>query len=82
MACGVPVVGSGSGEVPFVVGGSGRVLPEADPAAWAAGLGELLDSPARRAELAAAGLDRARAEFAWPVVARKHLEFFDELLGH
>jgi glycosyltransferase involved in cell wall biosynthesis len=80
MACGVPVVGSDSGEIPFVIGGAGVVLPEADPSAWATGLGELLESPVRRAELAAAGLARAHADFAWPVVARKHLDFFDELL--
>jgi hypothetical protein len=32
-----------------------------------------------RRELAERGLRRARQEFAWPVVARRHLEFFDEL---
>jgi hypothetical protein len=29
---------------------------------------------------AAAGRDRAEREFAWPVVARQHLAFFDALL--
>jgi glycosyltransferase involved in cell wall biosynthesis len=81
MACGVPVVGSDSGEIPFVIGGSGVVLSEADPAAWAVALSELLDSPARRSEQAAAGLARAHAEFAWPVIARRHLDFFEELLA-
>lgn len=79
MACGVPVVGSDSGEVPFVIGDAGVVLPEGDPAAWAAGLSALLESPARRAALAAAGLARVHAEFTWPLVARRHLAFFDEL---
>ena len=81
MACGVAVVGSDSGEIPHVVADAGIVLPEADPGAWAATLGELLESPAWRANLAAAGLARARSAFAWPVIARRHLDFFDELLA-
>ena len=31
---------------------------------------------AMRADLAHRGLDRARTEFAWPIVARRHLDFF------
>src|SRR5262249_19558919 len=80
MARGVPVAGSDSGEIPYVIADAGLVLPEADPAAWAAGLAALLESPGRRAELAERGLDRAHALFAWPVIARGHLEFFNELL--
>ncbi len=34
-ACGVPVIGSDSGEIPFVIGDAGRVVAEADVAAWA-----------------------------------------------
>ena len=77
----MPVVGSDSGEIPFVVADAGLVVGEADEPGWAASLVGLLESPARRAELAARGRDRALAEFSWPVVARRHLEFFDELCG-
>jgi glycosyltransferase involved in cell wall biosynthesis len=80
MACGVPVIGSDSGEIPHVIGDAGAVLPESDPAAWTATLGELLENPARRAERGAAGLARAHSAFAWPVIARRHLDFFDKLL--
>jgi glycosyltransferase involved in cell wall biosynthesis len=80
-AAGVPVVGSDSGEIPFVIADAGVVLPEADEAAWAATLTELLESPAKRAELSARGLDRAHERFTWPVVARQHVEFFDSVLG-
>jgi glycosyltransferase involved in cell wall biosynthesis len=79
MACGVPVAGSDSGEIPFVIRDAGLVLPEADSGSWAAALGSLLESPDRRRELAAAGLARARSHFAWPVIARRHLEFFELL---
>ena len=78
-ACGVPVVGSDSGEIPHVIDAAGSVVPEADENAWAAILAALLESPGRRAELAARGLLRAQ-HFAWPAVARRHLDFFDELL--
>jgi glycosyltransferase involved in cell wall biosynthesis len=81
-ASGVPVVGSDSGEIPHVVGDAGLVIGEADEAAWREALASLLDSPARRAELAARGLDRARRHYAWPVIARQHLDFFEEVLGN
>ena len=80
-ACGVPVVGSDSGEIPHVLaGGAGQVVPEADGAGWAAALGSLLESPARRAELAARGLAAAHALYDWDVVGRQHLAFFERLL--
>ena len=80
MACGVAVAASRSGEIPHVVGDAGLILPEDDREAWTAGLERLLSDGAERGRLAGRGLARARAEFAWPVVARRHLDFFDELL--
>lgn len=79
-ACGLPVIGSDSGEIPYVVGDAGMVLGERDETAWTSGLSELLESPARRAELRSSGLHRARTVYSWPVVARQHLEFFSDLL--
>ncbi|GMU00299.1 glycosyltransferase family 4 protein [Corallococcus caeni] len=79
-ACGVPVCASDSGEIPHTVGDAGRVLPEADASAWTDALAELLESPARRQELATRGRGRAMSRFAWPVVAREHLDFFEEVL--
>jgi len=80
MACGIPTAASNSGEMPAVVGDAGRVLPEGDSAGWATALDTLLDDSAARAELSRRGRNRAVAAFAWPVVARRHLEFFDALL--
>ncbi|TSC33495.1 glycosyltransferase family 4 protein [Corallococcus sp. Z5C101001] len=79
-ACGVPVFASDSGEIPHTVGDAGRILPEADGNAWTAALAELLESPALRQELAARGRERATSRFAWPVVARAHLDFFEQVL--
>jgi glycosyltransferase involved in cell wall biosynthesis len=79
MACGVPVVASRSGEIPHVVGDAGVLLPEADPEEWTAALTRLARDGSARRELAGLGLRRARAEFAWPIVAKRHLDFFEEL---
>jgi glycosyltransferase involved in cell wall biosynthesis len=80
-ACGVPVVASDSGEIPYVVGDAGVVVTEADEDAWAAAVAELLESPKRRDELGARARDRARTRYAWPVVARQYVEFFDEVVA-
>jgi glycosyltransferase involved in cell wall biosynthesis len=79
-ACGVPVLTSDSGEIPHTAGDAGLVLPEADTAAWMAALAGLLESPERRRELSVRGRERAVTRFAWPVVAREHLNFFESVL--
>jgi glycosyltransferase involved in cell wall biosynthesis len=78
-ACGVAVVGSDSGEIPHVIGEAGIVAREGDERAWVEALGTLLDDASRRRDLAQKGLDRARTVYAWPIVARGHLGFFEEL---
>jgi glycosyltransferase involved in cell wall biosynthesis len=80
-ACGVPVVGSDSGEIPYVLGDAGLILGEKDEAGWQQALGGLLENPSRRHELAERGLERARVLYTWPVVARQHLDFFEEILA-
>ncbi len=79
-ACGVPVIGSDSGEIPHVIGSAGLILPEADEPAWLEGLANLLADRTQRRELAERGRDRALTEFAWPLIARRHLNYFAELL--
>jgi glycosyltransferase involved in cell wall biosynthesis len=80
MACGVPILASRSGEIPHVVGDAGLVVDEADTAVWSAALDRLLADAALRRDLSARGLARAHEKYAWPVVARAHLAFFEELL--
>jgi glycosyltransferase involved in cell wall biosynthesis len=81
MACGIPVAASASGEIPHVVGDAGVLIPEDDLAQWTETIDRLLASAERRGQMATRGLDRARTEFSWPVVARRHLDFFNEVLG-
>jgi glycosyltransferase involved in cell wall biosynthesis len=67
--CGVPVVGSDSGEIPWLIGltGGGLVFPEGDPAALAERLERLRADPALRARLAGDG--RAAVERLFSVSA-------------
>jgi glycosyltransferase involved in cell wall biosynthesis len=78
-ACGVPVVGSSSGEIPHVIGDSGVIVDERDEAAWTAAIARLLESPGCRKELCDRGLARA-PRYSWSVVAAEHLRFFEEIL--
>ncbi len=80
MACGVPVVASRSGEIPYVVGDAGLIVDEADVASWTSTIDRVLVDPAVRRDLSARGMARAHERYAWPVVARAHLQFFEELL--
>jgi glycosyltransferase involved in cell wall biosynthesis len=77
MARGVAVVGTRSGIVPELVEGTGIVVPEEDPEALAAAIQELVDDPARRAELAAAGRRRILADYTDDAVARRTAMFWD-----
>jgi glycosyltransferase involved in cell wall biosynthesis len=66
LSCGVPVVGSTSGEIPWVVEvtGGGLLFAERDARALREAILRLRDSPALRRELAERGRERARAEFS------------------
>ncbi len=81
MASGLPVVGSDSGEIPFVVGSAGRIVAERDLAAWHSALTDLLGDDAQRRELGDAGRQRAVQHYDWSVVASRQLAFFDELVS-
>jgi glycosyltransferase involved in cell wall biosynthesis len=69
--CGVPVVGSDSGEIPWVMAitGGGLVFPEGDERALAEVLAALRTDPRRRARLAEEGRRRVAATFAVDAVA-------------
>jgi phosphatidyl-myo-inositol dimannoside synthase len=74
-ACGVPMIGSDSGEIPFVIGDAGRVVAEADVAGWSEAIGELLDSPEKRDELRSRGLARA-PRYSVATIAQQYREYY------
>ena len=79
-ACGIPVIASDSGEIPYVVKDAGMIVSEQDQTGWRNSITALLESSEQRTLLGAAGMERAHAEYSWSKIARRHLEFFDELL--
>ncbi|HEY6506968.1 MAG TPA: glycosyltransferase, partial [Vicinamibacterales bacterium] len=80
-ACGVPVVASNSGEIPYVVGDAGLIVGENDDEGWRNAIETLAVDAARRRRLGTLGRERAMTVFDWSVVARAHLDFFDELVA-
>ena len=79
-----PVLASRSGEIPHVVSDAGLLVDEggdeANVARWTEAIERLLEDADLRRDLSARGLARAHEKYAWPVVARAHLAFFEELL--
>ena len=80
-ACGVPVVASDSGEIPHVVADAGLVVAERDIAGWTDAIGRLIGDQSMRVGLADRGRSRAETVFSWPVVARQHLDFFEDIVS-
>jgi glycosyltransferase involved in cell wall biosynthesis len=73
LLCGTPVLGSSSGEIPWVIetSGGGRVFPEGDVEALAAAIRELRADPAERKRLAERGRAGVERHFAPSVAARE-----------
>jgi len=79
MACGVPVVGSTSGELPNVIGDAGCLFAEGDAAALAEQLRRLWQQPDQRARLAAKGRERVAARYTQRRVAEATIALYHSL---
>lgn len=77
MAAGVPVVSSDAGALPEVIDGAGIVVPHGDPSSLASAL--MAAGGPRRAELRAAGLERAH-RFSWAAVAADYLDLYESIV--
>jgi len=78
-ACGIPIIGSDSGEIPFVIDKTGVVVPENNAAALGQAIAALINDHKARKCFSEAGLERAHQEYTWAKIAKKTLDFFDEL---
>jgi phosphatidylinositol alpha-1,6-mannosyltransferase len=81
MACGIPVIASDSGEIPHVVGDAGLLVKEGAVTGWTSAIDRVLADDELRRDLSERGSHRVETKFAWPVVAREHLDFFETLLA-
>ncbi len=82
MAAGTPIVASDLDAFRRVLddGRAGVLVPTGYPAALAAAVGALLDDPARRAALAAAGT-RVAAGYDWPVIATRIVDVYETVIA-
>lgn len=83
LACGVPVIGSDSGETPFLIRrlGGGVVVPEGDVKALADAMTGMMQEPARRRALAETGRARVLAGYTHEAVAATMREVFVKVAG-
>ncbi len=79
MAAGVPMVTSNVSSMPEVAGDAALLVDPRSPAAVAAAIERLLESPDLRAALSRNGLARSH-RFTWDSCARQSLAFFRRLL--
>ena len=80
MACQVPVIGSDSGEIPFVIADTGLIFPEKDGEALAKSIQTLLDNPSFAQELGQRGYQRVMTNYTNKALAQKQLDFYQQLL--
>ena len=81
MSCGVPVVGSSSGEIPSVIGDAGLIYPEGDVRALAAALRQLAEQPALYADLAQRGRARVLERYTQATLARQYYDVYCQMLA-
>ena len=71
MICGVPVIGSSSGEIPNVIGDAGLVFPEQDVTTLAERLSTLMADDNLHKKLSFAGRENVLARYTWEKVAAR-----------
>lgn len=81
MACQVPVIGSDSGEIPFVISETGLVFPEGKADALATQIRKLMESSELQADLSKRGYERAMEQYTNRALARQALDFYRELVA-
>lgn len=82
MACGVPVVGSSSGEIPNVIGDAGIIIHEEDVDGLRHALLKLMRDDALRLELGRRGRQRVLERFTQAQVAAETVEVYRSMLDN
>jgi glycosyltransferase involved in cell wall biosynthesis len=80
MACETPVIGSSSGEIPYVIGDAGLVFAEGNTQELVACVRKLLEIPALYATLAARGRQRVLEYYTQEQIARQTYEVYLEMM--
>ncbi len=80
MSCGVPIIGSDSGEIPNVVGDAGLIFPEDNIAALHNHLLTLLKDETLRRRLERIGRERVLNHYTQEQIAAKTVEVYREMM--
>lgn len=80
MACGVPVVGSDSGEIPHVIGDGGIVYAEGDRLALAHSIIQLSAQPPIYAEYSQKARQRVQQHYTQQALAHQYLQIYQQML--
>jgi len=83
LACGVPIIGSDSGHIPYLINdtGGGIIFPEGDIGALAESIERLLNNPDEREVLARRGRQRVLEKYTWGHIAQKLADILLEIGG-
>lgn len=81
LSCGVPVIGSSSGEIPQVIGDPALVFPEDDVDALVRLLGDLLADLERLRRLGEAGRRRVLAHYTQRRIAEQYYAVYQSMLA-
>ncbi len=79
MSCGLPVVGSSSGEIPNVMGDAGLVFPEGDVVALREALERLYNDRDLCHEFGQRGRERVLTHYTHAVLARKYYDIYQAM---
>ncbi len=81
MACGVPVIGSDSGEIPHVIGQAGLIFPEGKIYELIAHLHNLMHDGTLWSDLSQRGRERVSAHFTQAHIADQTVQVYREILS-
>lgn len=81
MASKIPVIGSNSGEIPYVIKDAGLIFPEGDVEALKECLLSLMQQPDLANNLANLGYERAMSHYTNKALAWQQLDFYQEVIG-
>ena len=80
MACETPVIGSDSGEIPYVIADAGLIFPEGNAQELSQRVQQLLDDPELYANLAHKGRQRVLENYTQEQIARQTYEVYREMM--
>ncbi|GAC1565348.1 MAG: glycosyltransferase family 4 protein [Ktedonobacteraceae bacterium] len=80
MSCETPVIGSDSGEIPYVIGDAGLVFPEGNTSELSARVRQLLDAPELFDTLVRKGRQRVLENYTQEQVARQTYGVYREMM--